>query len=174
MLKNLPAGMTAILLAAPLLLSAQTADAADRPGRETRDTKVSVSKHGAGPYEADDIIGTRINDIEGRELGEIDQLLIDRSGKVTHVVIGVGAVGWAEKKVMVPWSDLKFAAVTEGRKTAITIDEVKLERAPGYERSARSDVAPAASPRTDPARKGSDRDGVSDRTDRAPLNRSKK
>jgi hypothetical protein len=88
------------------------------------------------------------------------------------VVIGVGAVGWAEKKVMVPWSDLKFAAVTEGRKTAITIDEVKLERAPGYERSARSDVAPAASPRTDPARKGSDRDGESDRTDRAPLNRS--
>jgi sporulation protein YlmC with PRC-barrel domain len=166
--------MSGRLLAAPLLLSAQMADATDRPGRETRDTRVPVSKHGADPYEADDIIGTRINDTEGTELGAIDQLLIDRSGKVTHVVIGVGAVGWAEKKVMVPWSDLKFAAVTEGRKTAITIDEAKLERAPGYERSARSDVAPAASLRTDPARKGSDRDGESDRTDRAPLNRSKK
>jgi hypothetical protein len=60
-----------------------------------------------------------------------------------------------------------------GEKTAITLDQGKLERAPRYERSARSDAAPAASLRTDPAR-DSDRDGKSDRTDKAPLNPSKK
>jgi hypothetical protein len=172
---KLPAGIMSILLPASLLLSAQATGAADRPVRDTRNTKVPASEHRAGPYEADDIIGTRVRNIEGKELGEIDQLLIDRNGKVTHVVIGVGGfAGVAEKRVAVLWSDLKFAPVTEGKETAITMDQGKLERAPRYERSARSDAAPAASPRTDPARKDSDRDGKSDGTDRAPLNPSKK
>jgi hypothetical protein len=53
--------------------------------RDTRDTKVPASEHRAGSYEAHDVIGTRIKNTEGKELGEIDQLLINRSGKVTHV-----------------------------------------------------------------------------------------
>ena len=57
--------------------------------------------------------------------------VIDRNGKVSHVVIGVGGgAGVGEKKVVVPWSELKFAPVTEGKKNAITMDEAKLEKRP--------------------------------------------
>ena len=65
------------------------------------------------------------------------------------MVIGLsGVAGVGEKKVVVPWSELKFAPVTEAKKNAITMDEAKLESAPRYDRTAaRSDVAPAASPR---------------------------
>jgi hypothetical protein len=97
------------------------------------------------------------------------------SRAISHVVIGVGGLaGVGEKKVVVPWSDLKFAPVTEGKKNAITIDAAKLERAPRYDRSARSDAAPAASPRAGSPVKDSDRDGKSDHTDRAPVDPSKK
>jgi sporulation protein YlmC with PRC-barrel domain len=163
------------VFAVPVIVSAQTTRPADTPARDAaRDTQAPAWKH-AGLHETKDIIGTRIKNAEGKDLGEIDQLLIDRNGKVSHVVIGVGGLaGVGEKKVVVPWSDLKFAPVTAGKKNAITMDAAKLERAPRYDRSARSDAAPAASPRADSPMKDSDRDGKSDRTDRAPVDPSKK
>ena len=144
------AGVVAILVAAPLFVSVQTTHAAD-----ARDTKAPAWKQDAGVHDTKDIIGTRIKNTAGKDLGEIDQLLIDRNGKVTHVVIGLGGVaGVGEKKVVVPWSELKFAPVTEGKKNAITMDEAKLESAPRYDRTtARSDVAPAASPRAPSTKK---------------------
>ena len=170
-MKKLTTGLMAVLLAAPLVASAQNARPADRMAA---DTKAPAWKQ-AGVHETKDIIGTRIKSTGGKDLGEVDQLLIDRNGKVTHAVIGLGGVaGVGEKKVVVPWTDLKFAPVTEGKKNAITMDEARLERAPRYERSARSDVAPAASPDTRSSVKDSDRDGKSNRTDRAPLDPSKK
>jgi sporulation protein YlmC with PRC-barrel domain len=172
-MKKLLAGLVAVLFAAPLVVSAQTTRPSDKPARDTsRDTKAPAWKH-AGLHETKDIIGTRIKNADGKDLGEVDQLLIDRSGKVTHVVIGLGGIaGVGEKKVVVPWSDLKFAPVTEGKKNAITMDEARLERASRYDRSARSDATPAASPRS-PV-KDSDKDGKSDRTDKAPLDPTRK
>ena len=141
-MKKVLAGFAAILFAAPLIASAA-------------DTKPPVWKNEPGLHETKDIIGTRIKNTAGKDLGEIDQLLIDRNGKVTHAVIGLGGVaGVGEKKVVVPWSELKFAPVTEGKKNAITMDEAKLESAPRYDRTAaRSDVAPAASPRAPSTKK---------------------
>jgi len=167
-MKRLMAGLVAVLVAAPLMVSAQT-----RPADKTaRDTKAPAWKNDAGLHETKDIIGTRIKNAAGKDIGEIDQLLINRDGKVSHVVIGLGGfAGVGEKKVVVPWADLKFAPVTEGKKNAITMDESKLDRAPHYERTA---VAPSASPSTRPVVKDSDADGKSDRTDKAPLDPYKK
>ena len=56
------------------------------------------------------------------------------------------------------------------------MDQAKLESAPRYDRSARADGAPAASPRTpagSPVKDG-DKDGKSDRTDKAPLDPTRK
>lgn len=160
-MKKVVAGLAAVVLAAPLVVSAQTT----RPA----DTKAPAWKH-AGLHETKDVIGTRIKSAEGKDLGEVDQLLIDRNGRVTHVVVGLGGVaGVGEKKVVVPWSDLKMAPTTEGKKNAITMDESRLNAAPRYERSARAEMTPAASPRGD-----SDGDGKVNRTDRAPLDPTRK
>ena len=170
-MRTLLAVFVAVLFAAPAAISAQTRPA-DKPARDTADTKAPAWKH-PGLHESKDIVGTRIKNADGKDLGEIDQLLINRNGKVSHVVIGLGGLaGMAEKKVVVPWSDLKFAPVTEGKKNAITMDETRLESAPRYERSARSDTPPAASPRS-PVR-DSDKDGKSNRTDKAPMDPTKK
>jgi sporulation protein YlmC with PRC-barrel domain len=171
-MKRLIAGFVVVLFAAPLAVSAQTTRPAERP---VRDTKAPAWKD-AGVHETKDIIGTRIKNVAGKDIGEIDQLLIDRNGKVTHAIIGMGGfAGVGEKKVVVPWSELKFAPVTEGKKNAVTMDESKLRNAPRYERTAaHSDETPAASPRTAPTVKDSDRDGKSDRTDKAPLDPTRK
>src|SRR2546429_4930979 len=51
-------------------------------------------------------------------------------------VVGLGGVlGVGEKKVVVPWSDLKVAMTTDGKKPTATMNEAKLEAAPRYERS---------------------------------------
>ena len=100
----------------------------------------------------------RVKNAQGKDVGEIDQLLIDRTGKVSRVVVGAGGLaGVGEKKVVVSWSDLRFAPGTDVRKAVVMIDQAKLDQAPRYERSTRSDASPAASPRTDPDRVPLDR-----------------
>jgi sporulation protein YlmC with PRC-barrel domain len=173
-MKKLLAGFAVLVFAAPLAVSAQTT-------RPSADTKTSAWKVTPGVHDTKDIIGTRIKNTEGKDIGEIDQLLVDtRSGRVTHAVIGVGGLmGVGEKKVVVPWSEVKFAPGAEGKKNAITMDEAKLDNAPRYERSASTDntSAPSASPTTSTNGKSSvrdsDRDGKSDAKDRAPYNPNK-
>jgi sporulation protein YlmC with PRC-barrel domain len=171
-MKKLLAAVFAILCAAPLVVSAQTTRPADRP---SGDTTAPAWKAVPGLHETKDIIGTRIKSAEGKDLGEIDQLLIDtRTGKVSHVVIGLGGLmGVGEKKVVVPWSELKLAPSADGKKNSIVMDQAKLESAPRYERSASVDRSPSASPSSTSPARDSDRDGKPNATDRAPYNPNK-
>ena len=171
-MKKLLIGFVAVLFAAPLVVSAQTTRPADRPAG---DTKAPAWKNTAALHETKDIIGTRIKSAEGKDLGEVDQLLIDtRTGKVSHVVIGLGGfAGVGEKKVVVPWSDLKFAPTAAGKKNSIVMDQAKLDSAPRYERSASLDRSPSASPSTTSPVRDSDKDGKPNATDRAPYNPNK-
>ena len=181
-MKKVLVGIAALVVAVPLMADAQATRPADRPAsdreiskqRDTRDARPAW-KNDASLHDSGDIIGTRIKNAEGKDIGEIDRLMIDpSSGKISHVVVGLGGfLGVGEKKVVVAWSDLKFTG-TDGKKAAVMIDQAKLERAPRYDRSARSDAPPAASPRTDSPVKDTDRDGKSDRTDKAPLDSNKK
>ena len=112
-----------------------------------------------GLHDTKDITGTRIKNADGKDVGEIDALLIDpKDGKVTHAVVGLGGfLGIGEDKVVVPWSDIKVAAHQEGKKAVITMDPAILERAPKYVKA--SDRSPSASPRsTDPTRTDTKRD----------------
>ena len=182
-MKKVLVGIAALVVAVPLMTDAQTTRPADRPAsdreitkqRDARDTK-RAWKNDAALHDSGDIIGTRIKNAEGKDIGEIDRLLIDpQNGKVSHVVVGLGGfLGVGEKKVVVPWSDLKFGAVHDGKKAVISMDQAKLESAPRYERTARADRSPSASPSTSPRVKDSDKDGKRDTADKAPLDPTKK
>jgi sporulation protein YlmC with PRC-barrel domain len=124
---------------------------ADKPA-----TSAGTFKHTPGLHESSDLIGTRIKDAQGKDLGEIDQLLVEsKTGRVSHVVVGVGGMaGVGEKKVAVPWSEIKFSADHKDGKAVITMDRTLLEKAPRYEKRAmapdRDRTPPAASPATTP------------------------
>jgi len=144
-MKKLLASFVAVLVTAPLVVSAQTTRSSD-----TSDTKAPAWKNTRALHETKDIIGTRIKGSDGKDLGEVDQLLIDtQTGKVSYAVIGVGGLaGVGEKKVVVPWSELKFSPTAEGKKNAIVMDQSKLDSAPRYERSTGMERSPSASPST--------------------------
>lgn len=106
---------------------------------------------GVGGLEASKLVGTKVKNEGGKDIGEIDQLIIDSStGKVSHVVIGRGGVaGVGEQKVVVGWSDIKLQADPNNRRrmTAM-VDQSKLDTAQRYEARRDRDMTPAASPGT--------------------------
>jgi|RhiMetdeSRZDD1v2_1073273.scaffolds.fasta_scaffold38570_2 sporulation protein YlmC with PRC-barrel domain len=177
-MKKVLVGIAALVVSVPLVASAQTTRPSDKPASDStvkqRDTRPAWKAEGH-VVETRDIIGTRIKNAEGKDIGEIDSLIVDStSGKVSHAVVGLGGIlGVGEKKVVVPWSELKMASAADGRKPAIMMDQAKLESAPRYERSARADRSPSASPSTSPL-KDSDKDGKRDSADKAPLDPTKK
>jgi len=139
--KNLRAVLVVpALVCAPLVASAQP-PAPPAPTRPIwRELRLS---------EARNVLGMRIKNEQGRDVGEIDNLLIDTpNGRISHVVVAVGGfMGVGEKKVVVPWSDLRIAS--DGKNSVATLDQAKLESAPRWDRIVRGDRepgAPSASP----------------------------
>jgi sporulation protein YlmC with PRC-barrel domain len=88
---------------------------------------------------SDSLVGTDVRDAEGKEIGEVSQLMIDaKEGKVTSVIIKQGgAMGFGGKDVSVPWNALKVQRDQD--KVVVTVQREMLEQA-----------EPAASPRTSP------------------------
>lgn len=107
-----------------------------------------------GAVDSSKLIGARIKNAEGKDLGEIDGLVVSTDGKVTHVIVGRGGIaGIGETKVVVPWSDMQMRMDRDRDDIVISMEQSKLDTAPRYEarRAAdRRDRAPAASPGTTP------------------------
>lgn len=135
--------------------------AATRPADKPEAPPRQTWKAPEGVHTSSELIGTRIKNAQGKDIGEIDQLVIDpKSGNVTHVVIGVGGLlGVGETKVVVPFADISLGAQHQGgSKAVVTMDQAKLDTAPRFERRQVSrDVSPAASPRPAPADKPADK-----------------
>jgi len=139
MTNNAPAALVALaLVCVPGLVFAQAPPRVPQPA--WRELGLSEVRH---------VLGMRIQNEQGREVGEIDNLLIDtRDGRIGHVVIAVGGfMGVGEKKVVVPWAELKVT--TDGKGYVATLEQGKLESAPRWDRTVSGDrerSGPAASP----------------------------
>jgi sporulation protein YlmC with PRC-barrel domain len=104
-----------------------------------------------GLSEARNVLGMRVRNEQGRDVGEIDNLLIDtQTGQISYVVVAVGGfMGVGEKKVVVPWSDLTIAS--DGKRAIATLSQTKLDGAPRWDRLVGDGerAAPSASPGTE-------------------------
>lgn len=77
---------------------------------------------------------------DGRGIGEIDDLLIDRGGRIAAVVIDVGGfLGVTGRRIAVPMDALEFQKPTTpgveptSLKVVFRTDRVALEKAPAFE-----------------------------------------
>ena len=134
--------VTVALIAIPGSASAQTPAPPRAPQPIWRELGLSEMRH---------VLGMPIRNEQGREVGEIDNLLIDtRDGRISHVVISLGGfLGMGEKKVVVPWSDLTIAS--DGKRNVATLDQAKLDSAPRWDRVVSDESqpsGPSASPGT--------------------------
>src|SRR6201996_3762874 len=74
-----------------------------------------------------------VYDPKESKIGDIDDVLVDKSGKIAGLVIGVGGfLGAGEKDVIVPFNAVKTAKKND--KWWLTLDETKddLKGAPGF------------------------------------------
>jgi sporulation protein YlmC with PRC-barrel domain len=114
------AGLISCMMAVPAL--AQTDRPASPPART--DTTTTAPRAQATMWRASKLMGLDVYNEQNEKLGDVEEILLDKSGKVAGVVIGVGGfLGIGERNVKVDMSKLKFMdepARTAGTRTTTT------------------------------------------------------
>jgi sporulation protein YlmC with PRC-barrel domain len=97
-------------------------------------------------WSAAEILGARVRSAEGEDVGEIEDLVFSADAKVVTAVVSVGGLlGVAEKRVAVPYADLRVWP--EDQSLAIPLTRAEAEAAGAYDRGT---VVGSAAPPTDP------------------------
>jgi sporulation protein YlmC with PRC-barrel domain len=80
------------------------------------------------------IIGDRVRNEKGEDLGKIEELMIDmQSGCISYAVVSFGSVlGLGGKFFAVPFEALQLRA--DEHKFVLNVDREKLENAPGFDK----------------------------------------
>ena len=73
-------------------------------------TTTSPAPTPASGWRASKLVGVNVYNNDNEKIGDISEILLDMSGKVSGVVIGVGGfLGLGQHDVLVPMEQLKFA-----------------------------------------------------------------
>jgi hypothetical protein len=109
------------LLASAMLVTPvfaqSTTPAPNRPAAPAATTTAPMVH--SGEWRASKLIGVNVYNEQNDKLGDISEILLDKSGKVNGVIIGVGGfLGMGEHYVMVSYDKLKW--VNEPARTSMT------------------------------------------------------
>jgi sporulation protein YlmC with PRC-barrel domain len=103
----------------------------------------TLTRLGAQQFTLDRLVGTDIKNQAGDNIGTVDDVVLERDGRVAAVVITTGGVlGIGEKTVALPWDRLDISRDKDDPekyrvRTAMTEDE--LENLPEFDKDARAD-----------------------------------
>jgi len=104
-------------IAAALLTTALMTGAAS--AQTTTANNNAASMHREGEYRASKLVGVNVYNEANEKIGDINDVILDKSGKVANVILGVGGfLGMGEHDVAVPFDKLKF--VNEPARSAST------------------------------------------------------
>jgi len=152
---NNPASPPAADPAAP----APAAEAAPPASPPPSDAVISAQSD--GEVRADQIIGMTVYNAEGEKVGTVHDILLDKEGKATGVVLSVGGVlGVGAKSVGLTWKEIDVKPDQQQVQISYTKDQ--LEAAPDFktteqinnEMNAQQAAPPAAAPPPAPAPTG--------------------
>src|SRR6202048_949916 len=111
--------MKSKLLAAALLGTALLTGRAFAQTATTDRSNVNTAVHRDGQWRASKLIGLNVYNDNNEKIGDIQELIVDKSAKVDNVVLGVGGfLGMGEHYVAVPMEKLKW--VNEPVRTSST------------------------------------------------------
>ena len=87
----------------------------------------------SGGVPISDYYNQSVYDTRDSKIGDVKDLLLDQSGKIDAVIIGVGGfLGMGEKNVAAPFSSLKVAEKNGNRYLVMETTKQALQTAPGY------------------------------------------
>jgi sporulation protein YlmC with PRC-barrel domain len=94
-------------------------------------------------WRAPKLVGVRVYGPDDKQIGKIDDLLMDRNGAAQTVVIGVGGfLGFGKKDVAVPFSAMQWR--TESRKVPATDQPTPMTSTSGQQPPPMKETDPAA------------------------------
>ena len=94
--------------------SAQTSTANKTDAKDT-----SVTTHRDGEWRASKLVGVNVYNEANEKIGDINEVILDKSGKAANVILGVGGfLGMGEHYVAVAYDKLKW--VNEPARSAAT------------------------------------------------------
>ena len=105
----------------------------------TLDTTQARDK--SGVLKGSDLIGMKVEGMDGKKLGTIKDLVIDPiNGDVDYAVLDYGGfLGVNDKYFAVPWEALKISA--DRKKALLDVTKKDLKRAPGFDKTQWPDLA---------------------------------
>jgi len=96
-------------VAAALLGTALLTGAAFAETATTDRSNINTAVHKEGQWRSSKLIGVNVYNDNNEKIGDIQELIVDKSGKVENVVLGVGGfLGMGEHYVAVPMEKLKW------------------------------------------------------------------
>jgi sporulation protein YlmC with PRC-barrel domain len=124
--------LAAALLASPAAFAQTTITPETRPAAGPADGQFYTRQ--TGEMQASKLIGTKVTNAANESVGEINDIVLGKDGKVAAVIIGVGGfLGMGERDVAVSYGGLKFAKDSSDR-DVITVNATKdqLKAAPAW------------------------------------------
>jgi sporulation protein YlmC with PRC-barrel domain len=105
------------------------------PTRIDRDALDKDRMRASGNARATKAIGTNIEDPAGKNLGEIDDIVVDDgTGRVIYAVLSFGGfLGMGDKLFALPWQSLK-ASTKDEKKMVLDVPKERLQAAPGFDK----------------------------------------
>ena len=118
--------VSAAALALLLMIPVGTALAANEPAP-------TISNLPSGVLPVSDYYNQSVYDAKENKIGDINDLLLDKEGKISAVILGVGGfLGAGEKNVAVPFNALKLTDKNGKRYLVMDTTKEALNSAPGY------------------------------------------
>ena len=100
--------------------------------------QISMTKGWNRPYEATEIVGTKVKDPQGAEVGKIDDLVFDNEGRISFAIVGYGGfLGFDQNLVAVPVDSLTY--VDEPRHFVLDATKEKVQSAPLFSKKTLND-----------------------------------
>jgi sporulation protein YlmC with PRC-barrel domain len=97
------------LAIALLATASMTGAASAQTATNQVDSTTSATTHKEGEWRASKLAGVDVYNEANEKIGDINEVILDRSGKVANVILGVGGVlGLGERYVAVAFDKLKW------------------------------------------------------------------
>ena len=119
---------------------AATQQPASKPPARTEMKSQAPTEEVKGAWNVRDFMRSRVYNMNGERIGDVNDILIDDSGQVTAIIIGVGGfLGIGEKEVSMTTDQVKRMIHSDGQ-AYFTVNSTKdqLMAAPDYVRPAKA------------------------------------
>lgn len=92
-----------------------------------------VTTQSTGEWRANNYIGQPVVNASGEKIGDVNDLVFDKSGKISTVVVGIGGfLGMGEKNVGMGYETLTYTDKDGQRTIMVPLTKEALLAAPGY------------------------------------------